>query len=73
MVSNIEVCLPEKISTPNNIGEGLKGPYRQFWKEALFLKYNKNNIVSIFSDTILIKSLPKVTKILRSLIDTSLK
>ena len=32
VVSHIEVCLPNKPTTPNNIGEGLNGPQRQFWK-----------------------------------------
>ena len=32
VVSHIEVCLPKKPPTPKNIGEGLKGLQRQFWK-----------------------------------------
>ena len=31
-VSHLEVSLPNKYPTPKNIGEGLKGPQRQFWK-----------------------------------------
>ena len=42
VVSNIAVCLPEKHLTPKKIGEDLKGPQRQFWKEDLFVQYNKN-------------------------------
>ena len=32
VVSHLEVDLPKKPPTPKNIGEGLKGPQRQFWK-----------------------------------------
>ena len=42
MISHIEVSLPEKPITPNNIGESIKGPRKQIWKEALFVKYDKN-------------------------------
>ena len=35
--SHLEFSLPKKPPTPNNIGEDLKVPHRQFWKEALFL------------------------------------
>ena len=42
MVSHLEVCLPEKSITPNNIGEALKGSQRQLLKEALFVQYDKN-------------------------------
>ena len=31
-----------KCLTPNSIGEALKGPQRQFWKEALSVQYEKN-------------------------------
>ena len=36
VVSHLEVCLPKKPPTPNNIGDALGGPQRQFCKEALF-------------------------------------
>ena len=36
VVSNLEVCLPKKLSTPNNIGDALGGPQRQFCKESVF-------------------------------------
>ena len=42
LFSHIEDCLPEKHLTPKNIGEDVKGPQRQFWKEDLFVQYNKN-------------------------------
>ena len=48
VVSNIEVRLPKESPTPNNIGKGLKGPQRKFWKEYLFFQYENNKIVSIF-------------------------
>ena len=48
MVSHIEVSLPEKPITTNNIGEAIKGPHKQIWKEYLFVKYDKKTIVSLF-------------------------
>ena len=33
VVSHIKVHLTNKPPTPNNIGEGLKGPQRQLWKK----------------------------------------
>ena len=62
MVSHIEVFLPNKPPTPNHIGEGLKGPQRKFWKEALSVKYEKNKNVSLLSATILINSIPEGKK-----------
>ena len=73
VVSHLEVRLPKKPPTPNNIGEDLGGPQRQFWKEALFVQYDKNKNVSLLSDPIPIKSLPEGTKVLRSLIAPSIK
>ena len=32
VVSHLEVRLPKKPPIPKNIGEGLKGPQRKFWK-----------------------------------------
>ena len=73
MVSHIEVHLPNKNPTPKNIGEGLKGPQRKFWKESLFVKYDKNKNISLLSDPIPIKYLPEGTKVLCSIIDPSIK
>ena len=73
MVSHLEVCLPKKPPTPKNIGEGLKGTQRQLCKEAIFVQYDRNINVSLISDPIQIKSLPEVTKVLCSLISTSIK
>ena len=73
VVSHLEVCLPKKPPTPNNIGDALGGPLRQFWKESLFVQYDKNKNVSLLSAPIPIKSLPEGKKFLRSLIDTSIK
>ena len=47
MVSNIEVRIPKKPPTPNNIGEDLSSPQRQFWKESLFVQYDKNKNPSL--------------------------
>ena len=73
VVSNIEVCLPNKPLTPKNIGDALGGPQRQFWKEALFVQYEKNKNISLLSAPIPIKYLPEVTKVLRSLIYPSIR
>ena len=73
MVSHLEVLLPEKPPTRNNIGKILKDPQRQFWKEALFVQYDKKQHVSLISATMPIKSLPKVTIVLHSLIAPSIK
>ena len=48
MVSHIEVSFPEKPITTNNIGEAIKGPHKQIWKEYLFVKYDKNKISTFF-------------------------
>ena len=38
----------EKTITPINIGEAIKGPHKQIWKEALFVKYEKNKYSNFF-------------------------
>ena len=48
MVSHIEVSLPEKPITPNNIGEDIKSPHKQIWKEDLFVKHEKNKSSTFF-------------------------
>ena len=48
MVTHIEVSLTEKHITPNNIGEAIKGPHKQIWKEALLVKYEKNKSSTFF-------------------------
>ena len=48
VVSHIDVSLPEKPTTPNNIGEAIKCPHKQIWEEASFVKYDKNKL-STFS------------------------
>ena len=73
VVSHLEVRLPKKPPTPNIIGDALGGPQRQFWKEALFVQYDKNKNVSLLSDPTPIKFLPEETKVLRSLIAPSIK
>ena len=72
VVSHLEVRLPKKLPTPDNIGEGLKGPHIKLWKEALFVQY-KNKNESLISASTPIKDLPEGTKPLRSLIATSIK
>ena len=62
VVSHLEACLPKKPPTPKNIGEGLKGPQRKFWKEALFVKYYRNRDVSLLLAPIPIKFLPEGKK-----------
>ena len=73
MVSHLEVRLPKKPPTPNNIGDALGGPQRQFWKEPLFVQYDKIKNFSLLSAPIPIKFLPEGTKLLRSLISPSIK
>ena len=73
VVSHLEVRLPKKPPTPNNICDDLGGSQRKFWKEALFFQYDKNKNVSLLSAPIPIKSLPIGTKVLRSLIAPSIK
>ena len=65
MVLHLEVCLPNKPPKPNNIGECLKVPQRQLWKEALYVKYDKNKNASLILDPTPIKSTPEGTNILR--------
>ena len=60
VVSHLEVRLSNKPPTPKNIGKGLKYPQRQFWKEALFVQYDKTKNVILLSDPIPIKSFPEV-------------
>ena len=73
MVSHLEVRLPKKPPTTNNIGDDLGGPQRQIWKESLFVQYDKNANFSLLSAPIPIKYLPEGTKVLRSLIAPSIK
>ena len=72
VVSHLEVRLPKKPPTPKNIGDDLDVPQRKFWKEALFVQYDKNKNVSLLSAPIPIKSLSEGKKFLRSLIDPSI-
>ena len=72
VVSHLEAKLPEKHLTPKNVGEAIKGHQRNFCKEALFLKYDKNKNFSLLLSPIPIKALPDITKVLHSLIATSI-
>ena len=47
VVSDLEVCLPDKPITPDNIGEALNGPHGQLRKEALFVQCENNKNVSL--------------------------
>ena len=73
MVSHLEVCLPKKPPTPNNIGDALGVPHRKLWKEAIFFQYDKNKNVSLVSAPIPIKPLPEGKIVPRSLIAPSIK
>ena len=68
-----EFVSQRKCLTPKNICEALKGPQRQFLKEALFVQYDNNKNEIILSTPTSIKYIPEGTKILRSLIATSIK
>ena len=48
VVSHHEVCLLNKPPTQNNIDEGLNGLQRKFWKEALFVQYDKKKFQPSF-------------------------
>ena len=73
VVSHIEGSLPYKPLTPNSICGALKFLKSQFWKEDLFVQYDKNKNVSLLSVPIPIKSIPDGEKILRSLTSPSIK
>ena len=73
VVSHLEVRLPNKPPRPKKIGEGLSVPHKQFWKEDLFVQYNKNRNFSLISAPISIKPPPEGTRVLRSLIATNIK
>ena len=73
MISQLEVRLLDKSLAPKNIGETLKDPQRQFCKEYLFVRYDKNKNVILLLNPIIIKYLTEGTKVLRSLIATIIK
>ena len=73
VVSYFGVRLPEKPLNPNIIGEALKDYQKQFQKEALLVKYDNNKYFKNILSTITIKYLPDETKVLRSLVSTSIK
>ena len=73
MVSHIEVRLLEKPPTPSSIGDGLKVPQRQLWKEDLFVQYYKNKNTILLLAPTPIKYIPEGTKLLHELIATSIK
>ena len=73
MFLNLEFSLPNKPLTPKDIGGALKGLHIKFWKEALFFQYDKNKNIILILAPIPIKSPPDGTKLLCSLIDTSIK
>ena len=73
MISHIEVRLPKKHPTPKNISDALGGPQRQFWKEALFVQYDKKTNVSLLSAPTQIKFIPERKTFHRSLISPIIK
>ena len=58
VVSHLEVIQPWKPLTPNNIVEAIKDPKREYWKEALFVQYEKNKNFSLILYPIPITSPP---------------
>ena len=46
VVSHLEVRLPKKPPTLNNIGDALGGTHILFWKEALFVQYDKKKMLA---------------------------
>ena len=73
VVSHLEFYIPETTLTPKNIGAALKSSLRQFWKQALFVQYDKNKNASLLSLPIPIKSLSEGKNILCSLIAPSIQ
>ena len=73
VVPHIEFCLTEKPKIPKKIGESLKGPQNQFWREDLFIQYYRNNNDNLLSDPILVKYLPGGTKVICSLVASGIK
>ena len=63
VVSHLEFRLPNKPPTSKNIGKGLKISYIQFWKESLFVQYEKKINVSLPSAPTPIKSLTEGNEI----------
>ena len=49
VVSHLDVWLHEKTMVSKNIGESLKPPQSQLRKEALFVRYYKNNNDNLLS------------------------
>ena len=46
--SHIEVCLPSKPTTPNNIGEGLSVPQMQLWKDPFLFNTKREKMLAFF-------------------------
>ena len=59
--------------TYSNIGDCLKSAENVQWKEAIFGQYNKNADANLFTKLIPVLTLPKDTKILRSIISPNIK
>jgi hypothetical protein len=60
-------------TTYTNIGDCLKSSENVQWKEALFGQYDKNADANLFTKPIPVSTLPKGTKILRSIISPNIK
>ena len=48
VVSHPGVHIQKKYTTSKNIGEGFKGPQRQFWEKASFLQYDTKKFSAFF-------------------------
>ena len=72
-VSDFEVCIWHKPIVPNNIWASLKVTQHHLWKEDLFVQYVKNKNINLLSVLLPIKYIPKVVKVLRSIIAPSAK
>ena len=73
VISHLELCLPEKPTTPKDIGGDLKGPHIHFCKEGLFVQNDKNKNTSLILDPIPIKYPPELIKVLSLLIAPSIR
>ena len=68
VVSHLEVFLPQKPLLAKNIGHAIKGPQHHLWKENLFVQYDKEIVSTYYQPQLTIQSLPKIDKLLISLI-----
>ena len=58
---------------PNNIGDAIKVPQSELWKEYLFVQYDQKNNTNLLPLPIPVKSPIKGKKVLRSLMVPGIK